>query len=81
MSLVLDIERLELIRVLCRRAVRMHFREALRANFKSPFVSGEAWEEAREAYALMFPMPEAECNYVGRCNSSRCPKHGPKGRA
>lgn len=59
MSLLLDIERLELIRVLCRRAVRVHMEEQLRVAWKDPFVPGEVWESLYETYHLLFPMPEA----------------------
>lgn len=59
-NLLLDIERLELIRVLCRRGVQVHMRETLRTMHKDPFVPAGAWEDLRRAYDVMFPFPRAE---------------------
>lgn len=33
-------------------------------------------EEARRYYALMRLVERKQCAYLGKCNSSRCPRHG-----
>ncbi len=55
MSLLLDIERLELIRVLCRRALKLHMREMLRELHKSPYLLPGEWEQMLETYRMCFP--------------------------
>lgn len=57
-NLPLEIERLQLIWVLCRRAVRVHLRESLRETHKDPFVPRALWDAAARAYVLMFPEPD-----------------------
>lgn len=55
MSLLLDIERVELIRALSRRGVQLHMRDLLRAMHKSPFLRPGQWEEIVETYEMCFP--------------------------
>lgn len=50
-----DIERLELIRALSRRAVQLHMREMLRDLHKSPYLLPGQWEQMVETYRMCFP--------------------------
>ncbi len=54
-SLLLDIERLELIRVLSKRGVQVWMRGVLRDMHKCPFQREGEWERTYEAYRLCFP--------------------------
>lgn len=59
-NLALEIERLELIRVLCRRALRVHMEEQLREMHKCPFYAPGVYEEMLAGYRFCFPHPEGK---------------------